>query len=318
MSYPLCNETGKINGCNACTYGVENTVNVWSSPDLSSGSWAKLATVFPVPGSPNCTLFRSQAIFNPATQLYVVWANAAGCESACGSALQGTCYVTATAPAPGGPFTYRGAAVPNASLMYHSGGAGDYALFADEDGSAYAILTHGIAGAGHRDMYVFRLSADYLAFTDAVAGPLPGPHLVEAPAFFRRGAVYIALLGGCTCAGLYGAGVAVLSAPSPLGPWTNHTSTLDPGCPMDLQSTCFQMGPGDVCNPVSQAQQNYVVAVPLVGGGVQHVWTGDRWQTSPDRLWGHDPQTWLPLEFGPDGLPMPLQWVDNFTLDVAE
>lgn len=28
---------------------------------------------------------------------------------------------------------------------------------------------------------------------------LPGPHLVEAPAFFKRGTTYYALLGGCTC-----------------------------------------------------------------------------------------------------------------------
>jgi hypothetical protein len=26
------------------------------------------------------------------------------------------------------------------------------------------------------------------------------------------------------------------------------------------------------------------VQVPLAGGGVQFVWTGDRWQTAPDHL----------------------------------
>ena len=60
---------------------------------------------------------------------------------------------------------------------------------------------------------------------------------------FRRGDTYYALLGGCTCMGLYGGGVAVLTAKHALGPWTNLTSTLDPGCPMEKQSTCFQMGP---------------------------------------------------------------------------
>ena len=48
--------------------------------------------------------------------------------------------------------------------------------------------------------------------------------------------------------GLYGAGVNVLTAPHPLGPWTNVTATLDPGCAMWKQSTCFEKGPGQSCN----------------------------------------------------------------------
>ena len=35
-----------------------------------------------------------------------------------------------------------------------SGGIGDFALFVDDDGTAYNILTHGIDGPGHRDMCV--------------------------------------------------------------------------------------------------------------------------------------------------------------------
>ena len=81
----------------------------------------------------------------------------------------------------------------------------------------------------------------------------------------------------------YGGGVNVLtSATSPLGPWTNVTASLDPGCPMWKQSSCFKVGPGQVCNPVSQAQQNYVITVPLADGSNAYVWTGDKWQQSPD------------------------------------
>jgi hypothetical protein len=82
----------------------------------------------------------------------------------------------------------------------------------DSDGEGYIILTHGIDGPGHRDMYIFRLSPDFLSFDSASSvGPLPGPHLVEAPAFFKRDGTYFALLGGCTCMGLYGAETPVLS-----------------------------------------------------------------------------------------------------------
>ena len=48
------------------------------------------------------------------------------------------------------------------------------------------------------------------------------------------------------------------------------------------QTSCFEMGPGAVCNPVSQAQQNYVITVPLADGTDAYIWTGDKWQQSPN------------------------------------
>lgn len=309
MGYPACNETGKIDGCTPCIYGVNNSIAVWSSPDLSSGSWALESTVYPSPtsGFPACTYFRSQAVFHAASGNYILWANVAGCAGK----LPHDSYAVATAPAPGGPFTFRGFA-GNATFIM-----GDFALFVDADARAYAIVTHGVDGAGPRDMYVFALAADYLSF-DATAAPvkLPGPRLVEAPAMFRRGATVYALLGGCTCMGLFGGGFAVLTAPAPLGPWTNMTDKLDPGCAMEAQSTCFQMGPGNICDPVTQAQQNFVMEVPLEDGSTAFVWTGDRWQQSPNGRYDQQPQTWAPLTFDGDAI-APLAFVDAFTLDVA-
>ena len=316
MGYPSCNETGKINGCTGCIYGTSNSISVWSSPDLSSGSWVLEEAVYPGPaGFPECTYFRSQAVFNAATGAYVLWANIAGCKP--GACAGGACpsYATATAPAPQGPWTFHGFAQPHNLTIANN--TGDFALFVDDDGTAYAIVTHGIAGAGYRQMFVYGLSADYLSFTAARTAELPGPHLVEAPAMFKRGVTYYALLGGCTCMGLYGGGVAVLTAPAPLGPWKNVTAALDPGCEMERQTNCFQMGPGAICNPVTQAQQNFVIEVPLAGGGSALVWTGDRWQQSPDGTYAQQPQTWLPLSFDGSGAIAPLAWVDSFELDVA-
>ena len=253
MGYPACNETGKINGCTDCIYGVSNSVAVWSSPDLSSGSWKREVDVYPGDaGFPQCTYFRSQAVYNSATQQHVLWMNVAGCADGVCPASGCPSYATATAPSPTGPYTFRGWAHPGNLTIVNS--TGDFALFVDDDGSAYNIVTHGIAGAGHRDMYIYALTTDYLSFAASRTPALPGPHLVEAPAMFKRGATYYALLGGCTCMGLYGGGVAVLTAPAPLGPWTNITDALDPGCRMEAQSTCFQMGPGVICNPVTQVR----------------------------------------------------------------
>jgi hypothetical protein len=166
-------------------------------------------------------------------------------------------------------------------------------------------------------MYIFALSPDYLSFNSSLSsGVLPGPKLVEAPALLRRGGSYYALLGGCTCMGLYGGGVAALRAAHPLGPWTLQTDSVDPGCRMLAQSSCFQMGPGAVCNPVTAAQQNFVIEVPLANGSTAHVWTGDRWQQSPDGMYDQQPQTWLPLSFDSAGNVLPLQWAASFELDV--
>lgn len=331
MSYGLCNETGNVSGCNPCIYGlvVPNAAFAWMSSDLSSGSWTRGEEVFGPGSGVTCpTMFRSQAVYNAATNLYVVWANCFSMDNAtCPAGFPhnrtgSSCYLTATAPSPGGPFTYRGAVVPDASLLSNAssaGFAGDFAMLADADGAGYVIFTHG--GPPHvqaRQQYVFRLTDDYLNFTADYSDALPGPVYVEAPAIFRRGDVYYALKGGCSCAGLYGAGVAVLTAPHPLGPWALRSSALDPGCPLDAMKQCVpaQVGPGEVCDPISQAQQNAVVEVPLVGGGRQYVWTGDQWQQSPDGRLGHDPQVWLPLQFEANGDIAPLSWVDRFTLDI--
>jgi hypothetical protein len=111
MGYPgFCNETGKINGCTSCIYGYNNTITVWSSPDLSSGSWEVVSSVYPgSAGFPLCTYFRSQAVYNPSTQLHVLWVNVAGCAH--GVASPGD-YATATAPSPAGPYTFRGFTSP--------------------------------------------------------------------------------------------------------------------------------------------------------------------------------------------------------------
>jgi|EP01046_Picozoa_sp_COSAG06_P028428 hypothetical protein len=141
MGYPPCNETGRINGCNynstygkgakTCIYGRNNSLLVYSSPDLSSGSWKLEETVYPnaAAGFPPCTYFRSQAVYNPKTKKYVLWANTAGCdEKACGAKPCGA-YAMGTSDHPAGPFQFIGTDQPTAASMQHKGGIGDYALF---------------------------------------------------------------------------------------------------------------------------------------------------------------------------------------------
>ena len=142
---------------------------VYSSPDLSSGSWQLTDAVYPGDGGwPTCTYFRTQAVYNPKTKLYVLWANVAGCiKSTCPNSTEAAyamvcfstasqqivlqvvvlieCFAQGTSTKPGGPYRFVGMDQPTAaSLGPHSGFIGDEALLVDDDGSGYIILTHGV------------------------------------------------------------------------------------------------------------------------------------------------------------------------------
>ena len=109
MGYPSCPEPGKISGCprGACSvYNHNNSVAVWASHDLSSGSWKMIESVYPSSSSgfPTCTYFRSQAVYNNQTKKYVLWLNVAGCAEG----VTSKAYATATSSAPEGPFNFQG------------------------------------------------------------------------------------------------------------------------------------------------------------------------------------------------------------------
>lgn len=161
MGYPGCNETGRINGCNTdpeygkggktCIYGHNNSLLVYSSPDLSSGSWKLEEQVYPGGGGgfPECTYFRSQAVYNPKTTKYVLWANIGG-SCSCKGTPNGKCgsYAVGTSDAAAGPYKFAGTTSATAASMYHSGGQGDEALFVDTGAQLHphssAVDSHGV------------------------------------------------------------------------------------------------------------------------------------------------------------------------------
>ena len=74
------------------------------------------------------------------------------------------------------------------------------------------------------------------------------------------------------------------------------------------------------CQPVTQAQQNYMVQYPTSNNETGYIWTGDRWQSAPDHLKSHDFQYWQPLQWDDSVSPSRLHrlgWVDSFSLELA-
>ena len=57
-----------------------------------------------------------------------------------------------------------------------------------------------------------------------------------------------------------------------------------------------------------------VAAITTRDGQERHLYTGERYQTAPDGVFGHGFMYWQPLEYDAAGVPQPLNWTDGFSL----
>jgi len=304
-----------------CGFRQDHNVSIFSSPDLSSGSWRFEALAFEVAARPRGILYRPHVVFNPNTGLWVLWANVVDRPT-----FQG--YFAATAASVTGPFTVVAAEVPLARQN-----CGDFDLLVDADGAGFVIYT-----CGHV-MGVEALAPDFLG-TAGGATTILGPYFVEAPVLFQRGANFYAMFGWCCCFCRQGSGAMVFTAPHPLGPWSLASSAERPDgdvvCTLPAAggssdrsasaTTALQLAapaPADTPDQgcayqnksaradtvsVARSQQNVLITL----GDGRLIWTGNRWGQSPDGVKGHEPQAWLPLEFDAAGAVQPLQWLDEW------
>ena len=181
MGYGQCIENGK-HADGHCGQLSNNTVGVWSSPTLASGSWTQRSSFTPSDsGWPTCLYYRAHAAMrrdSNGTATYVLYLNGQGGQGtacdACPDGSSGKCIFAGVSASPSGPFEYRGV-VP---LRYTTlGGVGDFDVFVDVDAPgtalpkpAYAIYKRsGLApGASAHRMTLQRLDDSYL-------GVVPGP-----------------------------------------------------------------------------------------------------------------------------------------------
>ena len=229
--YGLCHEPARY-GCDQtpdhCGFTNAHNVSIWRSPDLSTGSWEFVGQAIQCAQQPNCsTLYRPHMVYNPTTSLYVLLWNYVAPFGYAG-------YGVATSASPAGPFTVRNHEMnitrlcpgPAASAPCGTaqGGAGDFDVYVDTDGTAYIIY-----GANYY-MSIEQLTPDYVYSTGRNATINGGQfgdtvfaeYFIEAPVLFKRGAIYYALFGSCCCFCEQGSGIMVHTAPHPLGPWTTQ------------------------------------------------------------------------------------------------
>eukprot|EP01051_Picozoa_sp_SAG22_P009466 SAG22_NODE_792_length_7198_cov_1.752641_2_plen_449_part_00 len=316
MGYGKCIEDGRAaNQTHGCGLRSNNTVGIWSSATLASGSWKLERMMRPSDGAsgwPKCTYFRVHTVYNRRTATYMMWINAErGRDSnctACDAVTAGGshCYLAGTASSPAGPFEYAG---PVGVKYSDEGGVGDFSLFVDGDDEGYVIYKRTGAAPfpyGH-SMTLQQLSPDYLGVLPEASVGMAAftTPFVEAPAMFERQGTYYALFGKCCAFCAQGSGIGVWSAPKPLGPWSVRGNIGCSGGPLPADCGCGMPPPTHFmpsnasaagcaaavakskAHSVSHAQQNSVITVRSSAAGaadavdgLTYVWTGDRWQSS--------------------------------------
>ncbi|MEI7956290.1 MAG: family 43 glycosylhydrolase, partial [Verrucomicrobiota bacterium] len=191
-----------------------------------------------------------------------------------------------TSPSPIGPFTYK---KPMSAVH---GGPGDLLMYPDTDGTAYLIYNKYQGEIPQRFAYIYQLNDDYY---DIVPSTLCNTNKVmEGFWMIKRNGTYF-LLGS----GLVSYDVDdnfYLTAPSPLGPWT------DKGYIAPVGTKTFK----------SQTFQGLEVTGPK---GTAYVFIGHRWKTQVGGLWANATSIWLPLKFTKDHLIEEMKWYENWLLD---
>ena len=199
-------------------------------------------------------------------------------------------YATATSPSPFGPFTLHSINVTSVA----NPNVGDFALWADDLTGAAFILYTGNISAGHL-MSVEPLTPDYLStlgspYNSGVLG-----HDVEAPALFQQGGRFIASFGHTCCYCGEGSAVSFYSAPHPLGPYT-----------LMLEVT-----------HAIPAQQTNVLRYIDGDGRDAFLWQGDRWQSAPDGVKGHDLTYTGVVRFDNQNNPLPIPMTPYVLINVT-
>lgn len=253
-------------------FSINNRFRVYSSADLVK--WSFEGELLQSP--PDGVYYRPYVAFNPKTRKYVLWYNWY-------PKLWDGQIGAATSDTPVGPFTIANA---NVQVSQAKSSPGDGSLFVDDDGTGYFIYT--VIGQDHA-IRVERLTSDYLGSAGQVSEILAKG--CESPSIFKRKGVYYALFDFCCCFCSAGSGARILTAPTPLGPFTERTN-------INRQTNS---------EPIIAAQQTWVATLPTREGPA-HIWMGDRWGSRPDGIKGHDFQFWsAPLQFSADGDVLPLK-----------
>lgn len=152
----------------------------------------------------------------------------------------------------------------------------DMTLFKDDDGKAYHIYS----SEENLTLHIAELTADYTAHTGKYVRVAPGGQN-EAPTIFKRNGTYWMITSGCT--GWDPNAARMFSAPTILGPWTQHDN------PCVGKNSEITFG----------AQGTFVL--PVKGRKDAYLFMADIWRP---KCPSDSRYLWLPISFTPEGVPV--------------
>jgi len=269
---------GTAYGTNASSLALNCPFRVYSSLDLDR--WTYEGEL--LKEQPTGVYTRPSVVFNPRTRKYVLWYNWF-------PKLWNGRAAAATSDSPAGPFT-----IANPEVHVPGSRLGDGSLFVDDDGTGYYIYT---SMGDDYAVRVARLTPDFLDSTGETSSILAKGG--EAPVLFRRNNFYYALCGPLCPDCPNGSPVQVYASTSPLGPYAPRSN--------------INRRPENGA-PIIPAQETWVTKIPMSGEPV-YIWMGDRWESTPDGIKGHDFQFWsAPLTFSPDGDIQPMKNIGRWDI----
>lgn len=277
---------------------------------------------------------RPKALYNAATQKWVMWWHADGSITPGGSNYARSLAAVATSDSPTGPFTLEGAYRLYNEPTYKTacnqngavpGGARDMTVFQDDDGVAYVSYS----SEENRSLYIAKLNADYTnvektttadptglqysatgqypyIFADGSAGA-PQNHvdytivkrcgLLEAPALFVYGGRYYLVASGAT--GWRPNPQTYYTTDAILGSWIRGVKADD-----IHESVSYDTIPegGDGLLAVGDSRKTSFGSqstnvFPLDASKGQFVYMGDRWNNGA----ADSTYVWLPITIGENG-----------------
>jgi hypothetical protein len=272
---------GMAYGTNESSLALNCPFRVYSSPDLER--WTYEGEL--LKDQPTGVYTRPSVVFNPHTHKYVLWYNWF-------PKLWDGQDAVATSDTPVGPFT-----IVNLNVPVFGSRPGDGSLFVDDDGTGYYIYT--AIGEGYA-VRVECLTPDYMGSAGKTSNILAKGS--EAPVLFRHNNLYYALCGPLCGDCLEGSTEQVLTATSPLGPYTPRSN--------------INRSPENDA-PIIPAQEAWVARIPMSEEPL-FIWMADRWGSRPDGSKGHDFQFWsAPLKFSPDGDILPIENIGRWDITWA-
>jgi hypothetical protein len=146
-----------------------------------------------------------------------------------------------------------------------------------------------------------------------------GASFVEAPMIFKRYGIYYAVFGSCCCYCRSGSPVTVHTALHPLGPWTvrNNIGVQAPSGGASIFLNSWNLRHSQQGSSISSSGQSTdIFSYTDKAGSQQFMFIGDRWQSAPDGIKGHDFTYFFPLSFTADGNVTAMQLVDSFEVDL--